>query len=76
MDKLTPLEMAIRVVGTQQALADMLGIRSPSIAGWKTTGSVPANRCRSIEHLTGGKVTRYDLRPDVFGPDPKKARAA
>ena len=30
----------------------------------------------AIEAATGGKVTRQDLRPDIFGPAPKKRRAA
>ena len=31
---------------------------------------VPAERCMAIEQATNGAVTRYDLRPDVFGPAP------
>lgn len=30
----------------------------------------------AIETATEGQVTRYDLRPDIFGPAPKKWRAA
>lgn len=30
----------------------------------------PAEHCRAIEYATGGKVTRYNLRPDVFGDSP------
>lgn len=29
-----------------------------------------------IEAATGGKVTRHHQRPDIFGPPPKKQRAA
>lgn len=29
-----------------------------------------------IEAVTGGKVTRYDQRPDIFGPAPKKRARA
>jgi DNA-binding transcriptional regulator YdaS (Cro superfamily) len=28
-----------------------------------------------IEAATDGKVTRYDQRPDIYGPAPKKRRA-
>jgi DNA-binding transcriptional regulator YdaS (Cro superfamily) len=39
---------------------------------------VPADRCLPIERATGGAVTRYDLRPDIFGdaPDGAPAREA
>ncbi|WP_202842033.1 transcriptional regulator [Luteimonas saliphila] len=69
MDTPTALDRAIAAVGTQQALADALGIRSPSITEWKNR-AVPAERCRAIEQATGGQVTVHDLRPDVFGPAP------
>jgi len=32
---------------------------------------VPAERVLQIEKLTG--ISRYDLRPDVFGPSPEAA---
>lgn len=31
---------------------------------------VPPERWGVIEQITAGKVSRYDLRPDVFGPAP------
>ena len=31
---------------------------------------VPPEHCRAIEEITRGEVTRYDLRPDVFGEAP------
>lgn len=65
---LTPLETAIRAVGTQQVLADLLGIRSASISEWKVRGKVPAERVLDVEAATG--VSRHELRPDVFGPAP------
>lgn len=36
----------------------------------------PAHHCLAIEEATGGKVTRYQLRPDVFGPAPNGKGAA
>ena len=68
MDTQTALDLAIEHVGTQQALADALGIQSPSISEWKSRGRVPAERCRAIQDATEGRVTVHDLRPDVFGP--------
>jgi DNA-binding transcriptional regulator YdaS (Cro superfamily) len=70
------LDRAIAVVGTQTALAEALGIKSPSISEWRSRGTVPVERCPQIEEATRGAVTRYDLRPDVFGKAPKHERAA
>jgi DNA-binding transcriptional regulator YdaS (Cro superfamily) len=65
-----PLNRAIEAVGSQQALADALDIKSPSISGWRQAGRVPVERCVAIERATAGSVTRYELRPDVFGEPP------
>lgn len=73
MDTQTPLHKAIRAAGSQQRLAEQLGIRSASISEWKVRGRVPAERVVAIERETG--VSRHDLRPDVFGPAPKRKRA-
>jgi DNA-binding transcriptional regulator YdaS (Cro superfamily) len=62
---LSPLDRAITYVGSQKALADALGIRSPSISEWRQRG-VPAGRCVAIERATQGLVTRKELRPDLF----------
>lgn len=62
------LTEAIKAVGTQQSLADQLGIKSASISEWKARGRVPAERVLDIEAATG--VSRHDLRPDIFGPPP------
>lgn len=74
MDTSAPIDRAISAAGTQQRLAEILGIKSASISEWKGRGSVPANRCIAIEDATG--VTRYELRPDVFGPAPVGQGAA
>lgn len=61
------LDAACECLGTQEALAAALGIKSASISGWRERGRVPAERCLAIENATGGVVTRHQLRPDVFG---------
>lgn len=79
----TALDRACAAMGSQQALATALDIRSPSISEWRTRGRVPAERCVEIERVTNGVVAREDLRPDVFGkgvvasePATPEARAA
>ncbi len=68
----TAIDSAIQVLGTQDALAAALGIKSPSISEWRKRGRVPAERCLAIEAATNGQVTREELRPDIFGPAPSE----
>lgn len=63
------LDRAIRVVGTQEKLAQALGLKPMAISQWRKR-RVPAERCRSVSEATGGLVTVYELRPDVFGQAP------
>lgn len=64
------LDKAIAAFKTQDLFAAQLGMRSASISGWRKRGKVPAERCVAIEQATKGEVTRYDLRPDIFGAKP------
>lgn len=58
------LDDACEALGTQAALADALGIKSPSISEWRTRGiGAPADRCEAIEAATG--ITCEQLRPDL-----------
>jgi DNA-binding transcriptional regulator YdaS (Cro superfamily) len=67
-----PIMVAADLFGTQRVLADLLDIH-PSMISQIANGrrKVPARMCRKIELLTGGAVTRYDLRPDIFGSTPE-----
>jgi len=66
------LNKAIENAGSQNAIAAHFGIFPAAVTQWKRAG-VPAERVLGLEQLTG--VSRHDLRPDVFGPKPKKGRA-
>lgn len=66
---MSALDRAVESAGSQQALAQLLGIKPPSISGWYDRRRVPAERCIAIEQATG--VSRHQLRPDVFGPEPR-----
>jgi DNA-binding transcriptional regulator YdaS (Cro superfamily) len=53
----------------QADLARALCIKPGVIAQWKVRGIIPAKWCLRVEELTG--VSRYDLRPDIYGRRPK-----
>lgn len=57
---------ACKIVGSQEKLAKELGVSRQAVQQWCQT-KLPATRVRAVERLTGGLVTRYKLRPDVFG---------
>jgi len=68
---------AASLLGGQQVLAQMLDITPQAVNQWvKGSRQVPVKRCLTIEALTRNAVTRYDLRPDIFGdplpPPPSK----
>ena len=50
-------------------------ISTQAIYKWRGKG-VPAERVLLLERLSDGAVTRYQLRPDVFGRTPEQERAA
>ena len=63
----TPLEMAVRIVGSQAELARRCGTSQPRI--WQCLNrnrSVPADLVLPIERSTEGAVTRHQLRPDLY----------
>lgn len=66
------LEKAIQIVGGQSELGRLLGKNQSAVWSWlnKTTKGVPAEFAPEIEELTNGEVSRYQLRPDVFGEAP------
>ena len=64
------LERAIEVVGGVVSLADSLGISKQAVSGWE---QCPADRVLQVEAATNGVVSRYKLRPDIFG---REVRAA
>ena len=60
------LDQATAIVGSMQALAELLGVTKGAVGQWKLEGRrVPAEHCPSIERQTGGKVLCEHLRPDV-----------
>ena len=65
---ISPIEIAVAKAGNTSTLARSLGISHTAVRKWRLLGRPPAERVLEIERVTG--VSRYELRPDVFGPAP------
>lgn len=63
------LKHAIELMGGVTQLAKALGVSQQNVSNWLMRGRVPVdpvNQVLAIERVTGGKVTRHQLRPDVY----------
>ena len=66
------LERAISEATSQSELARRVAqltsrpIRQGHVWKWIRAGRVPPDMAIPVERATGGKVTRYDLRPDLY----------
>ena len=61
------LQRAINILGSQQRAAEVVGVKQPSISWTVRHGAkVPAEWCIPLEQATAARVTRHDLRPDLY----------
>lgn len=67
------IERACGIVGGQAVLAVRVGVTPQAVNKWVRTGRVPGDRVLSVEAATDRKVTRYDLRPDLYPKDESAA---
>lgn len=67
----TPLEISIFQYGGQSALARALGVTPQAVQQWVKADRIPAEKCLAVEKELN--LSRYELRPDVFGAAPEKA---
>lgn len=69
--------LAAAIKGWHAARGREIKMSQANVWNWlnRSKGVVPAEHCPAIEFAVGEKVTRYDLRPDVFGPSPDSSSA-
>ena len=67
------LKTAIELCDGVTNLACKIGVSQPVVSNWLKRKSIPANRVIDIESATGGKVTRQELRPDIYPPEDQAA---
>lgn len=54
-------------IRTKTRIAEICGVPRQSLRFWTR---IPSEYCRKLELASGGAVTRYQMRPEVFGPGP------
>ena len=62
------LEKAVKKEGSRGRVAKKLGISRQATIFWEKLGYVPARHVLALEQMSG--VSRYNLRPDIYGPPP------
>ncbi|GAB2879203.1 transcriptional regulator [Microbulbifer echini] len=66
--RMNAIKNAVNKVGTQARLAELLGVTQGMVSAWSTgRKKVAPHWCSQIERATDKTVTRYELRPDIFG---------
>lgn len=61
------LQKAIKTAGSQAELARRIGKKQAHIWNWlHRDKTVPAESVLAIEMATAGRVSRHDLRPDLW----------
>ena len=60
------IAMAIGQLGNQPALANACGVTKAAVSRWVRGHRVSAENAIAIERATHGRVTRSDLRPDLW----------
>ena len=68
---MSAIRRAIRQCGGVTGLAKNLKVSYQAVQQWQRADRVPAERVIGIERATAGKVSRQDLRPDLY---PKETR--
>jgi len=64
------IEKIVSEAGGASSVARACGVSPQAVQHWISSNRVPANRVLVLEALIEGDVSRYELRPDVFGIAP------
>ena len=67
MSKNKPVQKAVKIIGSVAKTAREMGVFRGSVYWWMERGC-PGEHVLKLEKLTGNKVSRYELRPDIYGP--------
>lgn len=62
-----PIKEAIRIMGSQKALAKKCGVKQPTIYKWLKKGLVPPKKVLLVENIVG--ISRTLLNPEIYPSD-------
>ena len=65
-----PVSEVVKAVGSQSALAKLLGVRQSHVRNWlnrPNSKGIPPKYVIQVEKATG--IPRQELRPDIFAED-------
>lgn len=73
---LAPMTLAEYLAATetsQAAFGDRVGVSQGRVSQWLAGETIPAEKAKAIEEATSGRVTRHELRPDLWDAPKQKA---
>ena len=70
------IDQAVEVHGSQAKLAEAIGCSQQQISYLKNAKGISAEMAMRLDAATDGKVSKHDLRPDIFPPPQTPASAA
>ena len=72
---LRAIKLAVQSEGSLARVADRLNLTRQAVEQWNTAKGkyrVPPKHVLELELMSG--VSRHELRPDIYGPPPKRVR--
>jgi DNA-binding transcriptional regulator YdaS (Cro superfamily) len=60
------IKKVIEILGSQVALAGLIGVTPQAVYKWVKSGVTPTDRCLDVSNAVHGRVTPFELRPDKF----------
>ena len=66
---------ASQILGSNARLAEAVGVSPQAIGKAIRVGRVSPRLAMAIEKATNGQVTRVELRPDIWQPEPEQKAA-
>ncbi|MCR6672168.1 YdaS family helix-turn-helix protein [Devosia ginsengisoli] len=67
-DMAAALQRAVEIIGGPTEAGRVFDITPQAVDQWEIC---PPGRVLGIESAAGGQVTRYELRPDIYGDAPE-----
>ncbi|EKD45292.1 MAG: hypothetical protein ACD_69C00353G0003 [uncultured bacterium] len=65
VDNIEAINRASKIVGSEKALAEIVGVSRQRLNYWKLNGLLPCNIAMDIYVATGGQVGMHELCPDL-----------